>query len=113
VSEQYLQRILNNAPLNLIFQAVQRRALKYDQPRRARISARRERDREYVLGRPGAAIRHVEFPLDPNGRAIVLGVEREPQTIVERCGFADMRAEGSEERAGGPPPFVLFTILSK
>jgi hypothetical protein len=58
-------------------------------------------------------MRHVEFPLDPNSSPVILGVKREPQTVVEWCGVADMRAEGSEERARRPPPFVLFAILSK
>ena len=104
---------MNDTLLNLVFQAVQRRALEYDQSRRTRIgAARREGDREYVLRRPGPAIRHVKFPLDPNGRPVILGIKREPQTIVERRGIAYMRTEGSEESARCPPTLVLLAILN-
>jgi hypothetical protein len=33
-------------------------------------------DRKYAFGCPSARVRHVELPFDPNGRAIILGVER-------------------------------------
>jgi hypothetical protein len=106
-------RTLNDPLLNLVFQTVQWGALKYDQPRRTRIGTARERDGEYVFGRPSAAVGHVELPLHPNSRTVVLGVQREPQTIVEWRRVADMRAESSEEGARSPSTLVLLAILKK
>ena len=112
VSERYtFDRPLNDPLLNLVFQTVQRGALKYDQPRRVRIGTAREGDGEYVFRRPSAAVRHVEFSLHPNGRTVILRVQREPQTIVEWRRVADMRAESGEEGARCPSTLVLITIL--
>ena len=90
---------------------MQRRTLKHDQPRRTRRCTSGEGNRKHAFGNPRAIVRHVELPLDPNGRPIILGVEREPQAIIERSRIAHMRAERSEEGARRPSAFMLFVIL--
>ncbi len=77
-----------------------------------RRRAWRERNRENAFGCPRPTVRHVKLPLDPDGRAVILRVEREPQAVIERSRVAHMRAEGNEEGARCPSAFVLFVILS-
>ena len=72
-----------------------------------------KRNGKNALGYPRAAVRHVELFLDPYGRAVILGVEREPQAVIERSRIADMRAERSEECPGCPSAFVLFVVLRR
>ena len=110
-SFNFLILIGNDALFNLVIHAVQRRTLKYDQSRRVGRRAMRERNGEYALGHPRAAVGHVELSLDPNGRAVILGVEREPQAVIERGRIAHMRAKSSKEGARRPSTFVLIVVL--